>query len=204
MKIDTQELQRVAAAEQPRFDIYAFIHKALRAYMTDTLLALGRADVEDDVALQAAAGQVVALADFCRSHLAHENAWVHPAIEARAAGASAAIAHDHEHHEAEIDGLRADAQALCGLPADARAASAHALYRRLALFVGDNFRHMEVEESENTLQLLRNRRSTSGAAVGARSCAGAGVTAASASGACSRSIAAPRWPAIVTSTSSSS
>ncbi|MBK0391687.1 hemerythrin domain-containing protein [Ramlibacter algicola] len=153
MKIDTQEYQSVAAAAQPRFDLYASIHKALRAFMTDTLLALGRVDTGDDEALQRACGQVAGLMDFCRSHLGHENAFVHPALEARATGASAAIAHDHEHHGAEIDRVQQAARALPTLPAEQRPHAAHALYRALAVFVGENFRHMDVEETAHNAVL---------------------------------------------------
>ena len=51
MKIDTQEIAEIAATQPavPRVDLYAGIHKALRAFMTDTLLGLGRMDVEDDL-----------------------------------------------------------------------------------------------------------------------------------------------------------
>jgi hypothetical protein len=44
MKIDTHEMRQVAAAQAPRMDLYAGIHKALRALMADTLLAVGRMD----------------------------------------------------------------------------------------------------------------------------------------------------------------
>src|SRR6476620_8086349 len=98
MKIDSQEMRAVSATQAPRVDMYAGIHKALRALMADTLLALGRMDSADDLELAQATQRVVELLDFCRSHLAHENEFVHTAIEARAAGASAAIAHEHEEH----------------------------------------------------------------------------------------------------------
>jgi hypothetical protein len=153
MKIDTQELQHVAAAAQPRFDMYAGIHKALRAFMADTLLTLGRVDTADDQALRRATDQVVDLLDLCRSHIAHENTFVHPALEARATGASAAIGHDHEEHVQEIASLRAAARAVSELQAEARPAAAHLLYRQLAVFVGDNFRHMDVEESAHNAVL---------------------------------------------------
>ena len=102
MKIDSQELQQVAATQVPRVDMYAGIHKALRALMADTLVAVGRMDSSDSLELAQTTQRVVELLDFCRSHLRHENEFVHAAIEARAAGASAAIAHEHEEHEQHI------------------------------------------------------------------------------------------------------
>ena len=47
MKHDSQELTQVAAVAAPRVDMYSGIHKALRALMSDTLLAVGRMDVTD-------------------------------------------------------------------------------------------------------------------------------------------------------------
>jgi hypothetical protein len=93
MKITSKEMEQVAAAEAPRFDLYSGIHKALRAMMADTLLALGRMDPADDAEVAQVTERVLQLLGFCGSHLAHENAFVHPAIEARAAGASERIAH---------------------------------------------------------------------------------------------------------------
>jgi len=89
MKIDAQELERLAAA-QPRVDMYAGIHKAMRACMADALLAMGRVDPADTAEVDAATARVLDLLDLCDSHLKHENEFVHRAIEARAAGASIA------------------------------------------------------------------------------------------------------------------
>lgn len=152
MKIDLQELQQLAAV-QPREDMYGAIHKALRAFMADTLLSLGRADVDDGEELDRVTGQVVDLVDFCLSHLQHENAFVHPALEARASGASAAIAHDHVDHEHQIAELRSAALALRQVEAALRPAAAHGLYRALAVFVADNMLHMNVEETAHNAVL---------------------------------------------------
>jgi len=153
MKIDTQELQNVAAAHAPRVDLYAGIHKALRALMADTLLAVGRMDTGDELELVQTTQRVVELLDFCRSHLAHENEHVHTAMEARAPGASAAIAHEHEEHERHIAELGGLAIALRTTPHPDRAGAAQALYRSLALFIADNFHHMHVEETAHNAVL---------------------------------------------------
>ena len=84
MKIDTQELKQLAATEAPRLDMYSTIHKAVRAMMADALLAVGRMDCADELEVAQTAHRVLELLDFCRSHLAHENEFVHTAIEARA------------------------------------------------------------------------------------------------------------------------
>jgi hypothetical protein len=90
MKIDTREIAEIAAAQPvvPRVDLYAGIHKALRAFMTDTLLGLGRMDVEDDLDFAQGCQRVAQLLDVLQAHLEHENRFVHPAIEARAQGGS--------------------------------------------------------------------------------------------------------------------
>ena len=49
MKMDAIELAQLAQADaEPRYDIYAGIHKAARAMFADALLALGRMDADDD------------------------------------------------------------------------------------------------------------------------------------------------------------
>jgi len=153
MNIDPQELKQLASVQPPRFDMYGGIHKALRAFMADTLLAAGRMDPDDALEVVQTGDRVMQLLDFCASHLAHENTYVHAAIEARAPGASAAIAHEHEEHEQEIGRLAAAVAALGGATAAHRPALAHALYQRLGQFVAANFQHMHVEETAHNAVL---------------------------------------------------
>jgi hypothetical protein len=153
MQIDPKELLELAAAEAPRLDMYSGIHKALRALMADTLLAVGRMDCEDKLEVVQTTERVLLLLDICASHLAHENDFVHAAIEARAPGASEAIAHEHEDHVRHIARL-AEVVALVREAAPARRfALAQALYRGLSLFVADNFQHMHVEETAHNAVL---------------------------------------------------
>jgi hypothetical protein len=153
MKIDSQELRQVSAAQAPRMDLYAGIHKAVRAVMADTLLAVGRMDTDDALELANTTERVLQLLDFCRSHLEHENEFVHPAIEARAAGASAVIAHEHEEHEHHIESLACAVMELRQASPEHRATAALELYRQLALFVAGNFQHMHVEETAHNAVL---------------------------------------------------
>ena len=157
MKIDSKEMQQVAAAtaaqDAPRFDMYAGIHKAMRAFMADTLLAVGRMDADDALELAQTTQQVLALLDACASHLLHENEFIHAALEARAPGASAVIAHEHEDHLAHINRLAAAATALPVAPSAQRDAAVLALYRELSLFIAENFHHMHVEETAHNAVL---------------------------------------------------
>lgn len=153
MNITPQEMQQVSAQDAPRLDLYAGIHKALRALMADTLLALGRTDTDDALELAQASQRVMELLDFCASHLQHENDFIHAAMEARAPGASEAIAHEHEEHERHIGELSGLACALLKLEAKQRASATLELYRQLALFIASNFQHMHVEETAHNAVL---------------------------------------------------
>jgi hypothetical protein len=153
MQISPQELAHVAAAEAPRFDMYSGIHKALRAFMADTLLAVGRMDPADEHDIAAVSARVLQLLGFCAGHLAHENEFVHAAIEARAPGASDAIGHEHQEHLKHIAALSGRVATLQGCPDAERPAAATRLYRELALFIAENFQHMHVEETAHNTVL---------------------------------------------------
>lgn len=147
---EAQYFPTSSAGAAPRMDIYVGIHKALRAMMLDTLQAVGRVDVDDPAETRTACERVQELADICVSHLGHENDFVHAAMEARRPGSSGRIAAEHVEHLAAIAGLRAAASALLAAGCGAtQAQTALRLYRQLALFVGENFAHMHVEETQH-------------------------------------------------------
>lgn len=143
----------IPAATGPRFDLYAPIHKAIRLFMTDTLVRVGCMDSADLADMRGAIDQLQGLLGLLRGHLAHENHHVHPAIEARRAGGSARIAGEHEEHLASIDALECEANAMATAPAPDRETLALRLYRHLALFVAENLQHMHVEETSHNSQL---------------------------------------------------
>ena len=154
MNIMPLEMSRVSAVQAaPRLDLYVGIHKALRALMADTLLAVGRLDTDDALELAQTSQRVVQLLDFCGGHLTHENDFVHPALEARAPGASETIAHEHKTHVQHLASLSALAGELLQSAPAGRAATALALYRQLSLFIADNFQHMHVEETAHNAVL---------------------------------------------------
>lgn len=155
MKMDSREIAEIAATQMatPRLNLYAGIHKALRAFMADTLLAVGRMDVDDDLELAQTCHRVVELLEFCRSHLGHENRFIHAAMEACAPGTSQKLAHEHEEHERDIARLTSGATSLLSAPRAQRGALAHALYTELAVFVGHNYEHMQIEETEHNAVL---------------------------------------------------
>ncbi|MCL4800274.1 MAG: hypothetical protein KJ025_11860 [Burkholderiales bacterium] len=142
-----------AAAPAPRPDLYTAVHKGLRTFMSETLAAVGRMDVADPAELAGALEQVRGLLSACRHHLELENRHIHSAMEARSPNAAGATAADHVDHERAFAALEANVQALERAGPAHRAAAALHLYRRLAVFVGENFLHMHVEETENTALL---------------------------------------------------
>jgi hypothetical protein len=152
MKIDENETRAVAAS-QARVDLYTGIHKALRAFMADTLLAVGRMDTRDELDFVQVTQRVLELLDICRSHLAHENDFVHSALEARAPGSAKRVAEEHEEHEREIGRLALLVAELGAQPRESRDAMAARLYRELAGFIAGNFQHMAIEESEHNAAL---------------------------------------------------
>ena len=135
----------------PRYDIYAFIHKGLRAFMAHTLVRVGRLDATDTDEVAEVGAEVQALLDTCRSHLEHENDFVHPAMQARAPGSCSRIADEHEQHLEDIARLQSLLAGMPGSPEGARA-----LYRALVAFVAENFEHMQREESEHNAVLWRH------------------------------------------------
>jgi len=134
---------------QQRFDIYRLIHKGLRSYLTDTLLAAGRMDPLSEADLYAGLQQLHGLLDFCESHLHHENTFVHPAMDKVQPGCAQSMYDHHHHHEAMIADLRGAADQLRATPANQREPLAANLYRALAVFVADNLAHMHEEETRN-------------------------------------------------------
>jgi len=143
-KIDDEDL-----AAGARANLYTGIHKALRMFMCDTLLAVGRADPFDTRDVDSTLEQVRGLLEIALSHLEHENRFMHTAMEACSPGSSYRTADDHVEHLESLEVLRAGVARVQDSPAHLRPAALGALYRRLARFVAENFEHMEYEESHN-------------------------------------------------------
>lgn len=132
-----------------RYNIYLNIHKALRAFMSETLIAVGRLDAHDDDEVGAVLEQLRALHTILVEHVEHENRFLHPALEGRQPGSSAGTARDHVQHECALRALMQTINAVADSRGPARAAAMLQLYRQLALLVAENFEHMNVEETQN-------------------------------------------------------
>jgi hypothetical protein len=133
--------------------MYGVIHKALRRFMSDTLNRLGALDVNDAEERQAVLDSVDTLLAALRSHLQHENDFVHTAIEARCPGGARTTADEHLQHLDRIGDLEDESRALRDADDGQRRQLALGLYRHLAGFVGENLVHMQLEETRNNAEL---------------------------------------------------
>ena len=133
--------------------MYTPIHKALRAMMCDTLVAVGRLDPRDEEEVVDTSHRVFELLEICSAHLQHENAFVHEPMQSQAPGSAAAAAQEHVEHEHHIAQLSHLTGAMVKAPVAVRGPLALALYRALALFVADNLRHMAHEETHHSAAL---------------------------------------------------
>ncbi|WP_051237042.1 hypothetical protein [Ottowia thiooxydans] len=134
----------------PRLNIYANIHKGLRAMMMDTLACVGSVDIHDSTQLPAVCERVLELCDICTSHMGHEHEFVHAAMQACQPGSAAQIAAEHQEHLAVIAELRETvSRPYSGCSGPMQEQAALELYRKLALFVAENFVHMHAEEVEH-------------------------------------------------------
>ena len=141
-----------------RYDIYRLIHKGIRSYLTETLLAIGRMDPHETAHRNGALNQLEQLLTFCMGHLQHENAFVHPAMDRVKPGCAESMYDHHQHHEAMIRDLRRAATELKIAEPTERDALAAELYRTLAVFVADNLAHMHEEETVNNAILWAGYR----------------------------------------------
>lgn len=142
-----------ASSELPREDLYTGIHKAMRAMVCDTMVAAGRMDSSDESEVAQTLAQVRLMIELSRHHLHHENQHVHPAMEARRRGASAASADEHTEHQRAFERLEALALRVERNAGQARETAALQLYREIALYAAHDLLHMHAEETANNALL---------------------------------------------------
>ena len=138
-----------------RYNLYALIHKGLRAYMCQVLQHSGRTDWQDGDECARQLAELRHLLSSFRSHLQHENHFIHPAMEARQPGSARHAALDHHEHERAIADLLADCDRVERSHGPQREQAGAELYQRLALFVAENLTHMAMEEVDHNAVLWR-------------------------------------------------
>lgn len=134
-------------------DFYAPIHKGIRLGLCQMLTRLGAADAADPDLAQTLADLRTQLA-LSAGHLAHEDAVIHTALEARAPGATSRLEQAHEHHRASFEDLET---LICRVERarPEKNSLLRALYLRFSLFVADDFAHM-AEEEQLMLPILQS------------------------------------------------
>jgi hypothetical protein len=136
-----------------RFDTYLVIHKALRALLADALTTLGRMDPGDEAETRRVLEQVRRVVLLSEGHLAKEDTYVHPAMEARAPGSTQHAAADHRSHALAFERILGACAEVESSQGAARRAAALCLYRRFAVFMAEDLLHMNAEETENNAVL---------------------------------------------------
>ncbi|MCY0146273.1 hypothetical protein OEG84_00705 [Hoeflea sp. G2-23] len=134
------------AAHDEKEDLYYAVHKGLRLANARMLIALGQLDPFDDSAVAATLRRLSDHIEMGLCHLADENSEIHTVLDQRLPGAADHAGEDHEHHEEAFGELRRLADALV-VAKTGRPALLRKLYQRFALFVADDFKHMNEEET---------------------------------------------------------
>ncbi|GMV16451.1 MAG: hypothetical protein HS104_19025 [Polyangiaceae bacterium] len=136
-----------------RHDIYRLAHKGLRSLMSHVLLELGRLDAGDPRDVAEVLGELRLLLGLCLSHLTHENAFIHAAMEARRPGSAGRADEEHVAHERALERLESLARAVERADEASRARACHRLYAEMGYFVAENLEHMLREETEHNAVL---------------------------------------------------
>lgn len=137
-----------------RPDLYRVVHKALRVWMADVLVALGRLDLDDACSCDHTLSRTQRLLDQLAAHAAHENAVLHPAVALVAPDAATQAARQHDAHGHRIAVLRQRLQQLASTSQpQERRVLALCLYREFAAFMGHDLLHMLDEEGASNAAL---------------------------------------------------
>ena len=128
-------------------DLYGSIHKALRAFMCDTLVRVGRIDVHDRADSDEALDQLTAALDFLSAHIRHEDDFLRPAIESRQPSGADRVGSEHAAHADTVTRLREDGDALRTARGTNAVVMAQRLYLDLSAFVAETFEHLHHEET---------------------------------------------------------
>lgn len=132
-----------------RYDIYALIHKGLRAYLSHVLLEVGRTDWRCATNRSSSLLAVRELLGVCEAHLEQKHDRVLPAMEARRPGASKEAQLSYQGHRHAINQLQDVAATVEVANHYNRESAGEWLYRELAMFVADNLELMATEERYN-------------------------------------------------------
>jgi hypothetical protein len=129
-------------------DLYRNIHKGIRAELFAVTTAAGSLDPHDRAGRADLARHVNSVVELLVSHAEKEDTEVQPAIETYLPALAAQIASDHPRIEAQIEEIRALADAAVDAPDSAAPAEVHRVYVELASFTGAYLVHQDFEERD--------------------------------------------------------
>ncbi|MCC7014793.1 MAG: hemerythrin domain-containing protein [Planctomycetes bacterium] len=131
-----------------RIDLYALVHKGLRAELFETATEVARTEFAGAAGAEPTLRRVRCLLGFLDEHARHEDSHIMPLVAAQAPRLAAEIAAEHLRVEAAHQGLGALLERLERAPLELRAGLARQLHEELTLLVALHVAHMQREESE--------------------------------------------------------
>lgn len=131
-----------------RIELYAPVHKGLRAEAFELARELSRADWNDDAQARAAAGRVARLVEFLAEHAQHEDTHLMPLVERAAPALARELESEHSRVDAALRELSTLAARIGEARNGGRAALGRELERRFQLALAEQLVHLQREEHE--------------------------------------------------------
>jgi hypothetical protein len=132
-----------------RLDLFTVIHKGLRWWIGDLGARLGATDFTNAAEAILALKEVVECLETLDAHSLHEDSFIAPVLDARAASRGLPWHDEHEALQAATTALRRQVQELVNLgPTHAHATGLGLeLYRAFSRFASDVYLHLDEEET---------------------------------------------------------
>lgn len=138
--------QESAALPHGRWDLYGPVHKGLRLATTEFMTRMGRTDFSER-SCEALLQELKAHLELCAEHLAHEEAFIHPALESRRGDSAMRLTRQHADHRQSFAELHRLIDAVLAAEVAERPARARELYLAYSVFVAEDLAHMHEEET---------------------------------------------------------
>ncbi|MHA2289113.1 MAG: hemerythrin domain-containing protein [Promethearchaeota archaeon] len=136
--------------DQPRFDVYTPIHKAIRLIMTEIMYELGKSDANNISELKSIEGKLEDLWNLLEAHAEGEEEFIFPHLKREAESIFLKLKQAHENFEKEISNLRSGFREITGdaIERDKRPRLLSAFTKQYNTFLSQYFSHLQDEELE--------------------------------------------------------
>jgi len=131
-----------------RIDLYTNFHKGIRKLLFELLIDAGKTDFRDGENSRKICEELSVALEMLNEHGRIEDEVFHPAMNARAPGATRDLDEQHRFEQELIDGLAEQVERLRDAPASERNALGLHLYRTLGMFSASYLDHLAAEEQE--------------------------------------------------------